>query len=560
MTAEIAPIPAVPVRNPAEVMRLASMGAFHQSRLSFMRILMRRFRDEGWRFDRPLWDVNTKGEGRALYRARGPERTYTLVAFAHDLPDDQRSDRVIAEAWDSTFTLFDGEPTPADIDRLAENVPYQEAGRVSETELTLSRANRSMRLFPHVVDRLAAGRQPDPVEIEAVGYLMRTTAVYGSGKFGAVDREFVADRPELQAPFQAEMLSVYLIRAFTIDIAEHMAKAKNPDAASLDPALKRRLGVGNSTGLGMAPFLIKHPILIDHWMRAREEGLARVRALAEARQRDKEAFAATLVQAKHQVARWGTQHPLYVPRVKALVGDLEKLETHIAAGALHGDDPWDRLYRWAVDALTADGREMTVAMMMEPYGDLIDGLSECMAAEEDKHGRLDGRMRCGDLRALAEQIYDFARETDFEAEAPQARCWYVSEEKLEPRLGERFEEPIADYEQPLAPARDARALIEALAERDADEPVAAFLMAAPEHRGAAQRAQIAGRFPFAEIRDNTIDADMLPIDLLRCKLSFFGATKFDPRSDRWVRITMFQGAPLPAEMPTADADGWAWSG
>ena len=351
MTSEPAPYPAVPIRDPAEVMRLSSVGAFHQSRLSFMRILMRRFRDEGWRFDRPLWDVDAKGEGRALYRARGPARTYTLVAFAHDLPDDQRSDRVIAEAWDATFTLFDGEPTDADIDRLAENVPYQEAGRISETEISLSRANRSMRLFPHVVDRLAAGEQPDAAEIEAVGYLMRTTAVYGSGKFGAVDREFIADRAEFNAPFQAEMLSVYLTRAFTIDIAEHMAKARNPDAARLDPALKRRLGVGNSTGLGMAPFLIKHPILIDHWIRAREEALARVRALPEAKQRDKEAFDATLTLAKQQVERWNTSHPLYVPRVAALKDDLVKLETHVAAGALHGADPWDRLYRWAADAL-----------------------------------------------------------------------------------------------------------------------------------------------------------------------------------------------------------------
>ncbi|MEL7465616.1 MAG: hypothetical protein AAFN79_16225 [Pseudomonadota bacterium] len=560
MSIETAPEPEAFLRNPAEVMRLSSMGAFHQTRLSFMRILMRRLACENWRFDRPLWEVDANGEGRALYRARGPERTYTLVAFAHDLPDDQRSDRVIAEAWDATFALFDGEPTAADVDRLAGNVPYQEAGRVSERELTLSRANRSMRLFPHVVDRLAAGEQPDTEEVEAVGYLMRTTAVYGSGKFGAVDREFVADRPELSAPFQAEMLSVYLIRAFTIDIAEHMARVKNPDAARLDPALKRRLGVGNSTGLGMAPFLIKHPVLIDHWMRAREEGLARVRALPEAKQREKEAFGETLEQAKGQVARWGTRHPLYAPRIVALRDDLAKLETHVAAGALHGADPWDRLYRWAADALSDDGREMTASMMMEPYGHLIDGLADCMAADEDRHGRLDGRMRCGDLKALAERIYGFALETDFEERAERARCWYVSEEKLEPRLGERFEEPIEDYEQPLAPARDARALVHALAERDADETVAAFLMAAPEHRGAALRAQIAAKFPFAEIRDNTISAEMLPIDLLRCKLSFFGATKFDPRSDRWVRITMFQGAPLPDEMPAADADGWAWAG
>ena len=42
-----------------------------------------------------------------------------------------RSDRVIAQAWDATFALFDGEPTAQDLDRLQSNVPHQEAGRVT---------------------------------------------------------------------------------------------------------------------------------------------------------------------------------------------------------------------------------------------------------------------------------------------------------------------------------------------------------------------------------------------------------------------------------------------
>ena len=190
-------------------MRLARLGSFHQCRLSFMRVLLRRMKGEGWTFDRPVWDIDAKGVGVALYRARGPERTYSLVCFAHDLPPEQRSDRVIAHAWDSTFTLFDGVPTPDDIERLSWNVPKQEAGRVTNREISLSRANRSVRLFEHVVSRLAAGAQPDAETIEAVGYLMRTTAVYGSGKFGAADREAIAGRPEFAAPFQPEMLSVF---------------------------------------------------------------------------------------------------------------------------------------------------------------------------------------------------------------------------------------------------------------------------------------------------------------------------------------------------------------
>ena len=99
--------------------------------------------------------------------------------FANDLDPAKRSDRVIAEEWDATFTLFDGVPTEEDIARLKENVPKQEVGRISERELSLSRANRSVRLFDAVRHELAAGRQPDAELLNSVGYLMRTTAVSG---------------------------------------------------------------------------------------------------------------------------------------------------------------------------------------------------------------------------------------------------------------------------------------------------------------------------------------------------------------------------------------------
>ena len=49
---------------------------------------------------------------------------------------------------------------------------------------------------------------------------------------------------------------------------------------------------------------------------------------------------------------------------------------------------------------------------------------------------------------------------------------------------------------------------------------------------------------------------MMPIDLLRAKLSFFGAGQFDPRSDRWLRINMFRGAPFPHELKTDYRDDW----
>ena len=78
---------------------------------------------------------------------------------------------------------------------------------------------------------LVQGRQPERSRLEQTGYLMRTTAVYGTGKFGAADRSTLVGRPEMQAPFQAEMLSVWLTRAFTIDLVDHLAAEQGGNSA-----------------------------------------------------------------------------------------------------------------------------------------------------------------------------------------------------------------------------------------------------------------------------------------------------------------------------------------
>ena len=541
-------------RSPAQVMRLARMGSAHPMRLSFLHTLLRCVKREGWHFDRPVWDIDDNGVGRAVYRAAGPERTYCLVAFAHDLPPEMRSDRVIATAWDATFTLFDGEPNVADLDRLEANVPLQEAGRISPRELSLSRANRSVRLFAHVVDRLSKGRQPDLSEVEAVGYLMRTTAVYGTGKFGAADRALIADRPELSSPFQAEMLSVWLTREFTVDLAEHLAGVQGGEAAvRLDPKIKRDLGVGNSTGLGMAPFLVRHPVLLNNWMMAREEALARGRAQSTAEPEKVAAFRSALVAAQQNAALWRSEHPIQVSKLADLRADLDRLADRL----LDWPDPadrhaWDALWRWGESQLSLEGQEALLALMLEPHGDLVDGLTDCMSADEAGAFRLDGAMTVGEIRSIIAEHYDWALAIDFELPGNTARFWYVSEEKLEPRLGDRFEEEGADKEQPLCIAWLASELDADLASWPDDQPVAAFLLAHPEHRFMVRRAQIAQRHPFAEVRDNLIAKDMLPIDLMRCKLAFFGASRFDPRSDKWVRISLFQGQPYPSEMNAGD--------
>lgn len=550
--------PITALRAPDQVLRLARMGSFHQTRLSFMRVLLRHLAREHWQVERSLWEIDAKGAGVAVYEARGEGRVYSLIAFGHDLDPAKRTDRVIAEEWDATFALHDGVVTRADIERLARNVPRQEAGRCSAAELVMSRANRSVRLFDHVVSELAHGRQPAAADLDAVGYLMRTTAVYGNGKFGLADRDRIVGRPALSGPFAAEMLTVWLIRAFTTDLVEHLAALRSPaTAVRLEPGVRRRLGVGNSTGLGMAPFVVNHPGLFHRWINARETALSRVLGLEQAGAAEIAVFRDRLARARRQMAAWRVDDTLQMGRIEGLVRDLGRLATEVEATDFARPFVWRELFAFAEAQLGEEAQELLVTLLLEPHGALVDELSAGMGGDEMPDFDIAGAATLADLRTEIESSYKFALAEDFTAPRAQARFWYVSEEKLEPRLGERALEEGAERELPLTVARDVADLHRLLTGVPSDLTVSAFLAAHPECRQAVRRVQLTARCRYAEIRDNLTGAELRPIDILRCKLSFFGATDFDPRSDRWVRVALFRHAPFPDELHDVAPDDWA---
>ena len=113
-------------------------------------------------------------------------------------------------------------------------------------------------------------------------------------------------------------------------------------------------------------------------------------------------------------------------------------------------------------------------------------------------------------------------------------------------------------EQPLAIARDVKKLHQQLLIYKNSLTIDKFLTENSDLRHVVRRAFIIEKFPYSEIQDNTIGEKVVPIDMLRLKLSFFGALKFDPRSDKWLRICMFQGAPLPQELKNYDPQ-WVYN-
>ena len=221
-------------------------------------------------------------------------------------------------------------PSKDDIERLKNEVPKQEVGRLSFKELTLSRANKSVRVFNHVVDSLSEGKQPDLELLSKVGYLYRTTAVYGSGKFGLADRFRIKNREEINGPFRLEMMLVYLVRQFTFDQVNHVAHHKNPKTAvKLDKQICKNLGIGNSTGLGMAPFIVNHPTLLNNWILSRETALKKIREIKDVQDKDAELFIDCVKKSLTNITSWNTDSEYQQNKIKSLLKNIRKFIDYI---------------------------------------------------------------------------------------------------------------------------------------------------------------------------------------------------------------------------------------
>ena len=547
----------VHLRDPNVIMKLSRLGSFHQSRLSFLRSFLSEFKD--WDYKRDLFNLNEKGFGEAIYSFKKKDRVYSLVCFANEISNDERSDRVIATKWDAAFTLFDGVPSKKDIDRLKNEVPKQEVGRLSYKELTLSRANKSVRIFDHVVDSLSNGNQPNLDLLEKVGYLYRTTAVYGSGKFGLADRFRIKNREEINGPFRLEMMLVYLVRQFTFDQVNHVAKFKNPKKAiKLDNKICKNLGIGNSTGLGMAPFIVNHPTLLNNWILCRETALKEIREIKKVTIEESDLFKDCLKNSIKNITSWNTESDYQLKKIKDLLNDVYKFLDFIEKEfSFETDYPFNKLYLWLEKEACEECIEYIVSIMMEPYEKIITPLIKKMSSDEDKYFNIPTNRTVEELRSIIEKKYSNILSINFEKKQNYKKFWFISKNKEEPRIADRFEEEGSELEQPLAIARDIKKLYEKLLVSKNSMRIDKFLMDNSELRHVVRRAFIIEKFPYSEIQDNTISESTIPIDMLRLKLSFFGALKFDPRSDKWLRICMFQGAPLPNELKNYD-DQWVY--
>ena len=406
---------------------------------------------------------------------------------------------------------------------------------------------------------LSEGKQPDLDLLSKVGYLYRTTAVYGSGKFGLADRFRIKNREEINGPFRLEMMLVYLVRQFTFDQVNHVAYNRNPKkAVKLDKKICKNLGIGNSTGLGMAPFIVNHPTLLNNWILSRETALKEIREIKFVKKDESELFNDCVKKSLKNITSWNTDSEYQQIKIKSLLKDIEKFIDYVENNFdFEIEYPFNEIYFWLEKNTCEECIEYVVSIMMEPYNNITEPLVFSMSSDEDKYFNIPTNRTIKELRDIIETRYSNILKINFDRKENFQNFWFISKNKEEPRLANRFEEHGSELEQPLAIARDIKKLYDKLLTEKGNLTIAWFLSVNSELRHVVRRAFIIEKFPYSEIQDNTISKSIVPIDMLRLKLSFFGALKFDPRSDKWLRICMFQGAPLPSELKNYD-EQWVY--
>ena len=305
----------------------------------------------------------------------------------------------------------------------------------------------------------------------------------------------------------------------------------------------------SSTGLGMAPFIVNHPTLLNNWILARETALKNIRKIKFVEKKDSDLFKTCLKKSIKNITSWNTDSEFQKKKIQSLFNDLNKFIQFIEKDFdFLKEFAFNNIYLWAEENLGEECIEYIISMMMEPYDDIVNPLINQMSSEEEKYFNIPTDRTIGELREILEKKYSEIIKIDFSKKENYQNFWFISKNKEEPRMADRFNENGSELEQPLAIARDIKKLYEVISVSKNSSTIDKFLLNNNDLRHVVRRAFIVEKFPYSEIQDNTIGQSIIPIDMLRLKLSFFGALKFDPRSDKWLRICMFQGAPLPHEL------------
>ena len=540
------------LRSPEVVMAPRQLGAARLTRYSFSRTLLRRAAREGWQARLVELDMDAEGRGHAIYRTEAGDRVFDFVAFTTTVDESLHTDRVIAEAWEVCGALVDGAVDADYLEVLRREVPRQEDARLDPRVLVLTRGNRSVRFFGYLVDRLAAGLQPEADKVADAGYILRSTAFYGNGKFGMRSYLGYPEGHPLRSPYRAQFLCAWMFRELGYDQVEHCARARGGDrAARFAGDWRRYFGLGNATGLGLVPYAFKHPRVLNAWAGVRELALANVRSLPATPKR-LDALRRWVDRAVvHFETIGGDDRPPWLGPT-ALAGCARRVRARIDEVA--GDPaPFDTLFRWAEDE-DVETCELVVSLLVE----LDEGLDDDQVdhfLRVDEEVVVDPLTTAADLRSLLGERYAWLDGLDLEGDGHY--WWVISDNSDEPRRVVRSALDPDNHDVAIDVARRLHALGRCLDDLPDDAAVGTLLAEAPHHASAVRRLLGGGQL-YGEPRDDACAAGYLPLEAQRFQLAMYGMDNYSPKSTDWLRVTLFQGAPRCDDLGPETTDDWVW--
>ena len=550
-------------RAPDFVMRPERLGAMQPSRLSLSRALMLKALRERWHIERHRFDIDAEARGTAVYEILAPGRSFTFCAFSVSPQRSGRTGRIIGRAWDMQGALMEGPPDEAAIEATRSELPKLYQGRATPGTLVWCRSNRSMRVFETTVAALAEGRQPDIATLASACYLMRNTGLDGNGTFGT--RSFLAleaDHP-LRGALAAQMLTAVMMREFAADLVECLARHRAPArAVALSPEIRRFLGVGNGSALGLMFFVNNHPRLIHAWIAAREEAIALAKALplgaGDARivALRAEVLRAARFRAEDRMHYEGFAESALVAReLETVAAALEELHATGLVGGHREAYPLAALADGFEGRLHPETVETLLSLMLELVPEEADRLAGDLIVSEELS--VEPAMGCGALRALLHAEHGWALAIDMTAPGARRHAWYKSATAEEPRRGPVDELPAGTHNLGLDLPGLAQALDKALAQRPAEQPVSRLLIEHPELRQMAARVQGLRGLPYHAPHANIMGEDFVPAHIVRLlNAAIHGVDKTRDFLGRNLRGVLLHGAPTAADLSAGTPGDW----
>jgi hypothetical protein len=457
--------------------------------------------------------------------------------------------------------LIEGPATEEEIESARREIPKLYTGRATSNALIWCRSNRSMRVFDRTMSALAEGRQPHVEDIARVCYLMRNTGLDGNGTFGTRSFPSLGTSHALGGVLEAQLLTAYLMREFSCDLVEHLAAKASPQAVKLAPELRRYIGVGNGSALGLIFFVHKHPRLIDRLLSAREQAIALARALELDKTDGRIEQLADLLQ-RAIVFRRQDRMIYETFASSAQVADgleviLGQLHQFRASGTVLGREtvrPLDVLADELDGKVVPEAYETLLSLYLELVPEETDAILQAVEAPDELV--VSPAETVEDLITLVRQDYQWALDVDMSGPDAYKYVWYKSETAEEPRRGAREEVPDA-LDLGLDVCGSIQALRADLETEDSNVSVARFLLKRPQHRYIVSRIQSLKGHEYHTPRANINSEAFVPIDLVRLmNVGIHGIDKSRDFLSRNLRGVLYHGAPTPDDLRAGYTGTW----